>query len=125
MEIVGQSVDIGGHEGVEAELFDRNDKLRQFSLIGLDHMGMRASDLLQLVLQLGDDVVLSVLYLVDRFADRPDSPAVDVGGLEHLVELEVLDLELLGDCGDLLLEDEVVEALALLDGVDGVIEHFE
>jgi hypothetical protein len=48
-----------------------------------------------------------------------------VGGLEHLVQLEVLDLELLADCCDFLLEDEVVEALALLDGVDGVIEHFE
>lgn len=125
MEILRQSVDIGGHEGVEAELFDRNDKLRQFSLVCLDHVCMRASDLLQLVLELRDDVALSVLYLLDRSADSPDSPAVDVGGLEHLVQLEVLDLELLADCCDFLLEDEVVEALALLDGVDGVIEHFE
>jgi len=46
-------------------------------------------------------------------------------GLEDLIELQVLHLELLGDCVDFLLEDEVVEALPLLDRVDSVVEYVE
>ena len=45
--------------------------------------------------------------------------------LEYLVELQVLDFEFFADCCYFLLEDEVVESLSLLDGVDRIIEYFE
>jgi hypothetical protein len=48
-----------------------------------------------------------------------------VRSLEHLIQLQVLDLQLFGDCSDLLLQDEIGESFALLDGVDGVVEDFE
>lgn len=125
MVIVDHSLDVGGHQRVETQLLHRNHELGELALVGLDHVGVGAADLLQLVLQLSDDVVLAVLDLLDGLADGPDGAAVDVCGLEHLVELQVLDLQLLGDRADLLLEDEVAESLALLDGVDGVVEDFE
>ena len=59
------SVDIGGDQWIEAEFFDGDDKLCQFTLVSFDHMGVCASNLLQLVLQFSDDVVLAVLYLLD------------------------------------------------------------
>lgn len=48
-----------------------------------------------------------------------------MGCLEDLVELEVLYLEFLRYSVDLLLEDEVMEALSLLDSVYGVVENLK
>lgn len=109
------SLDVGGHQRVEAQLLHRNHELGQLALVGLDHMCVGAADLLQLVLQLGDHVVFTVLDLFDGLADGPDGAAVDMRSLEHLVQLQVLHLQLLGHRADLLLEDEVAESLALLD----------
>lgn len=119
------SLDVGGHQRVEAQLLHRNHELSQLALVGLDHVRVGAADLLQLVLQLGNNVVLAVLDLFNGLADGPDCAAVDVRSLEHLVQLQVLHLQLLGHCANLLLEDEVAESLALLDRVDRVVKDLE
>jgi hypothetical protein len=48
-----------------------------------------------------------------------------MGGLEYLIELEVLNFELFRNCIDFFLEDEVMEAFLLLDCVDCVVEYLE
>lgn len=61
-------------------------------------MGVGSADLLQLILQVLDQLVLPTLDLFYRLGDGSDCLTVDMGSLEHLIELQILDLQLLGNC---------------------------
>lgn len=94
-DYIDHSFDVGRHKWVEAQLLHWNHEFGQLALVGLHHMRVGSSDLLQLVLQLSNHIVLAVLYLFDGLADGSDGSAVDVRSLEHLVQLQVLHLKFL------------------------------
>lgn len=83
---------VGGDEWIETKLLHRDYELRQFSLVGLDHVDVCPSYLLQLVLQLWNQVWFSIFDFLDGLTDCANCSSIYMCCLEDLVELEVLYL---------------------------------
>lgn len=94
-DYIDHSFDVCWHQWVKAQLLHWNHELSQLAFVGLHHVSVGSSDLLQLVLQLSNHVVFAVLYLFDGLAYGSNGSTVDVCSLEHLVKLKVLDLQFL------------------------------
>ena len=76
---------------------------------------MGPPNLLQLVLQIRNHLILSILNLLNRLGNRPNRLTINMGRFQHFIQLQVFDLKLLTNGGYLLLQNQVVEPLALVD----------
>jgi hypothetical protein len=76
---------------------------------------MGPSNLLELVLQIRYHLILSILNLLNRLGYRPNRLTINMGRLQHFIQLQVLDLKLLTNGGYLFLQNQVVKPLALVD----------
>lgn len=63
--------DVGRHERVEAQFLNRDTELGQFAFVGLDHVRVSLSYLLEFSLDTLDSFVLDVLYFVEGASDHP------------------------------------------------------
>ena len=116
---------IGWDEGIETKLLNWNTELGKFSFVGLDHVGVSFSDLLELRLNLANCLVLQLLDLLERTTDHTESLWVDSSRRQDLVGLSILRFKALLDRLELLLQDEVTETCLTMDVVDNAMELLE
>ena len=71
--------DVSWNKWIESKFFDWDSKLRQLSLISLDHVRVSLSDLLEGSLDLSDSVILQLLYFFESRSNHAQRLWVDTG----------------------------------------------
>ena len=114
--------DVGWDEWVETKLLDRDTELGKLALVGLHHVRVSLSDLLELGLDLTNGLIFELLHLLKGAPDHAESLGVNPCGGEDLVGLGVLGFKALLDGFKFLLEDEVAQTSLAVHIVDHVME---
>lgn len=117
--------DVGRDKRVEAKLLDGDTELGKLSFVGLNHVRVSLSDLLQLSLDLPDGLVLELLDLLKRAADHAKCLGVDPGSCQNLIGLGILRLQALLNRLQFLLHDQVTKTSLAVDVVDDGVELVE
>ena len=120
-----ETSDVSGDERIKAELLDGNTELGQLALVGLNHVGVRLSNLFQLGLNLANRLVLELLDLLERASDHAEGLRVDPRRRQNLVRLGVFRLQALLDRLELLLQDQVAQTRLPMNIIDDIVELFK
>lgn len=120
-----ETSDVSGDERIKAELLDGNTELGQLALVGLNHVGVRLSNFLELGLNLANRLVLELLDLLERASDHAEGLRVDPRRRQNLVRLGVFRLQALLDRLELLLQDQVAQTRLPMNIIDDIVELFK
>ena len=122
---MGNSSDVGRDKRVKAKFLDGNTELGQLAFVGLDHVGVSLSDLLELSLDLTDGLVLKLLHLLEGASDHAKSLRVNPCSGQDLVGLGILRLQALLNGLELLLKDQIAQASLAMNIIDHLVEFLK
>ena len=116
---------ISRNQRIEPKFFDWDTEFTEFTFVGLDHVGVRLSDLFERSLDLSDGIGFEVFDLLESGPDYTKSLWVNSCGCQELVDLGILGLEGLLNGLMLFLQDQVSDTRLLVDLIDKSMELFE
>ena len=117
--------DVCRNERIETKLFDWDTELGKLSFIGLYHVRVSFSNLLELSLNLTDSLILELLNFFECATDHSKSLRVNAGSWQYLIGLSILCLKTFLNSLNLFLKNQVTETSLSVYIIDDTMEFFE